>query len=99
MYFFLSAVAWPSVVIAALFILRHSVTGLVKHASERGRKLSFGGFGFEFATLRNVTPATLNVELRALSDARRNTDPGSRFGVWNGGAATRFAALGHCSAQ
>jgi hypothetical protein len=62
-----SALAWPLVVVAALFFFRHSVANLAKLASERIRKVSFAGFDLEFATLRNVTPASLDVELRQMS--------------------------------
>jgi hypothetical protein len=65
----LSALAWPSVVGVALFVFRHSAADLAMLVSERIQKLSFAGFGVEFATLRNVTPATLDVELRQMSGA------------------------------
>jgi hypothetical protein len=65
----LSALAWPSVVAAALFVFRHSAADLAKLVSERVQKLSFAGFGVEFATVRNVTPASLDVELRQMSGA------------------------------
>jgi hypothetical protein len=64
-----SALAWPTVVIAALFVFRHSAADLAKLATERIIKVSFAGFGVEFATLRNVTPATMDVELRQMSGA------------------------------
>jgi hypothetical protein len=65
----LGALAWPFVVVAALYVFRHSAGGLAKLAGERIQRVSFAGFGIEFATMRNVTPATLDVELRRTSGA------------------------------
>jgi hypothetical protein len=79
----LSALAWPSVVVAALFVFRHSAADLAKLVSERVQKVSFAGFGVEFAALRNVTPVTLEVELREMSGAPPSpSGSGSIFQVY-----------------
>jgi hypothetical protein len=65
----LNAVAWPLVVVVALFVFRRSIPGLAKLAGERVQKVSFAGIGVEFAAMRNITPATLDVELRQMSGA------------------------------
>ncbi|MER9203432.1 hypothetical protein NKH74_30395 [Mesorhizobium sp. M0933] len=62
----LSALAWPAAVIVALLVFRHSTGDIARIASERITKVSFAGFGVEFATLRNVTPSTLEVDLRQM---------------------------------
>jgi hypothetical protein len=63
------AIAWPLVVVCALIVFRGVLVDLVRIVSRRVNKLSIGGFEIELAKLPDLTPPSLEIELRSLAAA------------------------------
>ncbi len=66
-----SAILWPAITVGAIYAFRKPIAGLVNTIGTRATKLSGFGLSLELATLTELRPASLDIDLRELDAGSR----------------------------